>query len=98
MLRAVGLVGLCALAACSGDAADDDPSCNASSGTEVGTLRDDKLVESSGLVASRKNPDVLWVHNDAGDKPRLFAVSTKGTALTRIDVAGAEARDWEDIA
>jgi hypothetical protein len=54
--------------------------------------------EISGVVESQRNPGVLWVHNDAGDGPFLYAISTAGTLLGIYEVAGATAQDWEDIA
>jgi len=47
----------------------------------VGTVESEELVEASGVVASRRTPGVLWSHNDAGDDPRLFALSTTGRHL-----------------
>jgi hypothetical protein len=64
----------------------------------LGTVQDDALLELSGLVASRSLPGVLWTHNDAGDEPRIFALSLTGEVLARHAVRGAEAVDWEDIA
>ncbi len=43
----------------------------------VGTLPD-SLTEASGLVVSALEPGRLWLHNDSGDGPNLFAVSTEG--------------------
>lgn len=56
------------------------------------------LTEASGLAASRKNPGVLWTHNDSGDNSRLFALSTNGKHLGTFTLAGVTARDWEDLA
>jgi hypothetical protein len=56
------------------------------------------IVEASGLAASRRNANVLWVHNDRGDTSRVFAISTTGASLATFVLAGAEASDWEDIA
>ncbi|MCO4773739.1 MAG: hypothetical protein KDA24_27150 [Deltaproteobacteria bacterium] len=67
-------------------------------GPLVGTLKDDKLDESSGLVKSRLHPNTYWSHNDSGGDPVLFAVGPKGEALGRVEVTGASAKDWEDIA
>ncbi len=64
----------------------------------AGHLADDRVDEASGLAASRRNPGVLWTHNDSGDKPRLFALDAKGRHLGVYTLLGAEARDWEDIA
>jgi len=67
-------------------------------GRQAGIVRSDLINEASGIVASRRNPGVLWVHNDSGDGPRLFAINTKGDVLGTCTIAGAAARDWEDIA
>lgn len=39
------------------------------------------LNEISGCVASRTWPDVIWLHNDSGDAPRLFAIEPDGTLI-----------------
>jgi hypothetical protein len=67
-------------------------------GKKVGQIRSAQLVELSGLVVGRTNPGVLWVHNDSGDEPFLYAVNTQGDLLATARVTGAQARDWEDIA
>lgn len=64
----------------------------------LATLSDRRITESSGLVASRRNPGVLWTHNDSGDGPYLFAIDLKGRTLARFRVSGATNVDWEDIA
>ena len=56
------------------------------------------LDEVSGLAASRKNPDVLWVHNDSGGSPRVFALNAAGDHLGIYNLNGAQATDYEDIA
>ena len=58
----------------------------------------DALRESSGLAVSRRQPGVLWSHNDSGDGPNLYAIDLSGRLLATIPVANAAARDWEDIA
>lgn len=63
-----------------------------------GTVGTDLLTEASGLAASRKNPGVLWAHNDSGDSPRIFALDAQANLLGICEITGAEARDWEDIA
>ena len=65
---------------------------------QLGTLQDPRLNEVSGVVASRTQPGVLWVHNDSGDTARIFGIGTDGVTRAEVQVAGAEARDWEDIA
>ncbi len=56
------------------------------------------LVELSGLVASRARPGIFYAHNDSGDSARFFAVSSSGSIVQTFTLAGATARDWEDIA
>lgn len=53
--------------------------------------------ESSGLARSARDPAIFWTHNDAGNKPDLFAVNETGALVQRVRVAGAELVDWEDI-
>jgi hypothetical protein len=61
-------------------------------------IDDPRVVESSGLVASRRHPGVLWTHNDSGDAARLFAVGRDGRVLATLRLAGVHARDWEALA
>lgn len=56
------------------------------------------VTESSGLVASRLTPGLYWTHNDSGDGPFLYALDANGKSRGVWRVAGAAARDWEDIA
>lgn len=66
--------------------------------TMAGTLRDDALVEASGLAPSKRVDGVLWVINDGGSAPSLHAVDHGGGSRGRIDVNNADNRDWEDLA
>jgi hypothetical protein len=63
----------------------------------LGTIRSPHVAETSGIAASRQNPGVLWLHNDSGDRPRIFAVSTDGALRATYEVKGATAVDWEDM-
>jgi hypothetical protein len=75
------------------------PSCpRFSAAARAGLVTNPDIVEASGLAASRRNANVLWVHNDRGDTSRVFAISTTGASLATFVLAGAEASDWEDIA
>ena len=67
-------------------------------GVQVGTLAYVQITEASGMVASRKNQNVLWVHNDSGDGPYVYALNREGDHLGRYYISGASATDWEDIA
>lgn len=57
-----------------------------------------KLPELSGLAASARYPHTLYAHNDSGDTARFFAISDHAELQAEIDLAGAMATDWEDIA
>lgn len=64
----------------------------------AGRIESEEVRESSGLAASLCQTDVLWTHNDSGDGPYLYALSTAGANLGTWRVTGAENDDWEDIA
>lgn len=66
--------------------------------TEVARIFDPSLSEISGLVSSPTHPGVLWVHNDRGDRARVFALSTNGALLGEVSLPGIAAVDFEDIA
>jgi len=63
-------------------------------------------LELSGIVRSRSNKNVFWVHNDSGDQPRVFAIDSSGNFYKSdryqnyegIVIGGATNVDWEDIA
>ncbi|MCZ6818469.1 MAG: T9SS type A sorting domain-containing protein [Calditrichaeota bacterium] len=63
-----------------------------------GLIEHDALDEASGIAASRKNPGVLWMHNDSGDQNRLFTLNSDGRHLGVYFVDGVTSCDWEDIA
>lgn len=65
---------------------------------ETRSVDDARLNESSGLVASRKFPGFLWTHNDSGDSARVFLLSPQGRVALTVNLQGANAQDWEDIA
>lgn len=64
----------------------------------VGTTPLKDLPEVSGLVTSALNPGLIWMHNDSGDEPRVFAVILPGRIVARVRLQGATHVDWEDIA
>ncbi len=68
------------------------------SGRPVGKVQNDSLRELSGIAASRRNPGVLYVHNDSGDAPQIYAINEKAQLLGVCRIKDATARDWEDIA
>jgi len=68
------------------------------SGVELAVIQDELLEEASGLAASVNNPDLLWTHNDSGDKPRIFLIDKTGTVKATVWLDSAKNRDWEDMA
>ncbi|HEU4875079.1 MAG TPA: hypothetical protein VFT44_18380 [Pyrinomonadaceae bacterium] len=64
----------------------------------ITSLKDKSISESSGLTASRSTPGAYWTHNDSGDGPFIYAFDTRGDSLGVFRIAGAQARDWEDMA
>jgi hypothetical protein len=65
---------------------------------DLGLIEYGPINEASGIAASRKNPGVLWTHNDSGDPNRVFAFNNHGQHLGVYYIDGAGARDWEDMA
>ncbi|GAB5560768.1 MAG: hypothetical protein SynsKO_24150 [Synoicihabitans sp.] len=64
----------------------------------IAVIQDERLGEISGMASSLRKPGVLWVHNDSGDAPRLFAVGPDGETMGVLEITNATARDWEDMA
>lgn len=61
-------------------------------------VADTELTEVSGIATSRRNPGVLWAHNDSGGGPDVYAVGEDGGDLGRFRLGGdATAVDWEDM-
>jgi hypothetical protein len=65
----------------------------ATTGTEPSSL-----TELSGLVASRKNPGVLYAHNDSGSNSTLIVMSDVAAPLGQFVLSNVTAVDWEDVA
>lgn len=64
----------------------------------LANLENQLIKESSGIAASRRNPEILWTHNDSGDGPFIYAFDRQGRHRGVWRVIGAEAADWEDMA
>jgi len=68
-------------------------------GIEIGTIRNNKIKEASGLAHSIMNSNSLWVHNDSGDGPFLYLISTIDSKYYgNIKIKGIKNEDWEDLA
>jgi hypothetical protein len=66
--------------------------------TKIANLKNVDVTESSGVAASRSNANIYWTHNDSGDGPFVYAFDATGESRGVFRVAGARARDWEDMA
>jgi hypothetical protein len=55
-----------------------------------------QIPESSGLAVSRRQPGLLWSHNDSGNESILFAIDAAGALRGRVRVP-IRTRDWEDM-
>ena len=74
------------------------PPCATLSTTEtLGSVEEEDIDEASGVVMSSQNEGVLWVHNDSGDTPRLFALDLTGEHLGTWTLLTVP-KDWEDLA
>jgi len=67
-------------------------------GIPKGKLANPLLEEVSGLVASQRYPNRLYVQTDSGGEAAVFVLDTLGNELGRLDLSGLKNRDWEDIA
>lgn len=65
---------------------------------KLANLENKQINESSGLAVSRANPNLLWTHNDSGDKARIYAFNLQGKHIARYKLPGIKAIDFEDIA
>ncbi len=64
---------------------------------DLGTIENNQIKESSGIVASYRNKGFIWTHNDSGDKNRIFAMDANGKGNREFYLEGASNRDWEAI-
>ena len=63
-----------------------------------GLVLDARLQEISGVAASRRDDDRLWMINDGGSDPELHAVTRRGGRIASLRIAGVTNTDWEDLA
>jgi hypothetical protein len=63
----------------------------------VGHIDNPRINESSGIVASRRYPELFWTHNDGRDQV-LYAINRTGQSLAEFRITGGFLDDWEDIA
>lgn len=65
--------------------------------TDTSILAAPRVTESSGIVPSSRARGVYWTHNDSGDGAFLYATDSAGRDLGAVRLAGAGARDWEEV-
>ena len=69
-----------------------------SEATVLFTFSDERITESSGLVASSVSDEWFFTHNDSGDDARFYVVDRGGRTLATHTLPGVDASDWEDLA
>jgi len=60
----------------------------------LGSITDPDLIEVSGIAVGSEG--VIWVHNDSGSVPQLWALDDSGAVLRTVPVSVRNI-DWEDI-
>jgi hypothetical protein len=99
-LRSALFAFLSVLLSCPESKSDDTPRGRlvAHGVLELSVVDNPKIREASGIIASRRYPDVFWTHNDQGSKPLLYGITRAGKTVAEFPVTGAKIEDWEDIA
>ena len=65
---------------------------------EMGKVNTTLANEVSGMVNGRRNPNVLYVHNDRNNAPRLMAIDkNNGRIVQNWNIGGINHTDYEDI-
>ena len=73
--------------------------CDAGESNEAtsGKITAPALTEISGIACASRERH-YWVHNDSGDLATIYLVTLTGRLIVAVEVTGAFAVDWEDIA
>ena len=64
---------------------------------KLGRIDHKAISESSGVIASRRHPNVFYTHNDSGNGPYLFAIARDGKFLAEYPLGSVRNNDWEAI-
>lgn len=75
-----------------------DPGSEYAAPKAICQLQDERIVEASGIVASRRNEGYFYVHNDSGGAAEVYVIDRQGRTRATLRLTGAKNRDWEDIA
>jgi hypothetical protein len=65
--------------------------------TDVVSLDESDLKESSGLAISHREPLHFWSHNDSGGEARLYAFDSTGHKTGHLNLKSTKFEDWEDL-
>ena len=65
--------------------------------TEVGDFSSPQVDESSGIVISSADSDLIWTHNDSGGSAIVYGATLSGSDRGKVVLNDTSARDWEDI-
>jgi hypothetical protein len=61
-------------------------------------VNSNQIDEASGIAASQRNPNVLWVIEDSFRPTSLHLLGTDGKYIKSIGIKGSINRDWEELA
>ncbi len=64
---------------------------------QVGSIEFQDVKECSGMDASPTQADLLWVINDSGNAPCVFAMGTDGRHRGQVLLPNVVNRDWESL-
>lgn len=67
-------------------------------GRLAGLVTDKALDEISGMAASQRSGQYLWLLDDDASPARLYSISLRGNRQGSADILGVTTRDWEDLA
>lgn len=63
----------------------------------LGRVESRTIRETSGIVKSRKYPDLFWILSDSGNPATIHAIRRDGAVINSFQIAAPNV-DWEDIA
>ncbi|MEW6250948.1 MAG: hypothetical protein AB1716_09895 [Planctomycetota bacterium] len=63
----------------------------------LGRVADARITEVSGIAASRRYPGLFYVHNDSGDRARVFVLDSAARTRAVVQLRGVTAEDCEDM-
>lgn len=64
----------------------------------AGNISNPDIGEASGIAVSSQNDDILWMINDSGNSPSIYAVHSNGRFMGEFSVKNTPNTDWEDLA